>query len=150
MKYINTSITNLIRDDSVRVKEVAKCPANIYLFKVNNRKTRKRCQKDPGPRFHRTSQLGYGLPTRERRQLPVAHTTSGCQWEQPSTSMTRGQPEYCLVLIYRPWKDERPSQPSSARRQGDLLVSPLRGIDPGPSFFVFFYKMMYTMNENLK
>ena len=71
MKYINTSITNLIRDDSVRVKKVAKCPANIYLFKVNNRKTRKRCQKDSGPRFHRTSQLGYD--PRSARVLSGTH-----------------------------------------------------------------------------
>ena len=70
MKYINTSITTLIRDDSVRVKKVAKCPANIYLFKVNNRKNRKRCQKDPDPKFDRTSQLGCDLPTRERMSYP--------------------------------------------------------------------------------
>ena len=47
----------------------------------------------------------------------VGHTTSGGQWEQPSSSMTRSQPRYYPILIYRPRKDGRLSWPSGERME---------------------------------
>ena len=57
--------------------------------------------------FLLTIQLGYDLPTRDRRYLAVGHTTSDNRWEQPSSSMTRSQPRYYPVLIHRTRMNER-------------------------------------------